>query len=271
MEGQCSVSIRLKNPAFLDTVEMTSKAKFMDTAKTMSLRLRRQPIPFPTIGEAVGLRVNDLDFDMNGSPSIDGHNHDIDGNLLAPSANDKPGVGVMTNVPDSALVAGFGTKIDGSTDVVVDPGMSDPSLFVNDYINAADRVYNSGTYGSNMTWGSQAAPQIIFANGGSSGLVKFAGNIEGWGILVVKGSIQLSGTFRFHGLVIGYNDVTIQKDTIALTTGTPDIIGGLLMAGNDGSKFQMKGNDNIVYSKDALELAKYINKLQAYKVMRWYE
>ena len=147
---------------------------FMDTVKTMSLRLRRQPIPFPTIGEAVGLRVNDLDYDMNGSPSIDGHNHDINGNLLAASANDKPGVGVMTGNPDSVKVAGFGSKIDGTSDVVVDPGMSDPSLFVNDYINAADRVYTSGTYGSNMTWGSQAAPQIVFANA-TSGLVKFGG------------------------------------------------------------------------------------------------
>src|SRR5215510_3909034 len=49
MAGLCSVSIKLKNPAFLDTVDMTSKAIFMDTVKTMSLRLRRQPIPFPMI------------------------------------------------------------------------------------------------------------------------------------------------------------------------------------------------------------------------------
>jgi len=270
MSGLCSVSIKLKNPAFLDTVDMTSKAVFMDTVKTMALRLRRQPVPFPVIGEAVGLRVPNVDFEMRGSPFIDGHNHDIDGNLLPASANDKPGVGVLTGLPDSNNVASYGSKIDGTSDVVVDPSMSDPTLFVDDYINAADRVFTSGTYGGNMTWGSQAAPQIVFCNA-TSGLVKFTGTIDGWGILVVKGSLQIGGNFKFRGLVIGYNDVSIEKDTLAFSTGTPDVIGGLLMAGGSGSSFEMRGNDNIVYSKDALELAKYINKLQVYRVIRWYE
>ena len=269
MSGVCSVSVKLTNPAFLDTIDITSKSIFMDTAKQMTLRLRRQPVPFPRIGEAVGLRVSNVDFRMSGSPKIDGFNHDIDGNLLAPSANDVPGVGVLSTT-DSSNVAAYNSKIDGTKDELVDLGMSDPALFVNDYISAADRVFNAGVYGSNMTWGSAAAPQIIYSNG-TSGKVKFAGSIEGWGILVVRGSLEVSGNFKFHGLVIAYNDVTIEKDTLALTTGTPDIIGGLLMAGNSGSRFEMKGNDKIAYSKDALELAKYINKLQVYRVMRWYE
>ncbi len=270
MSGVCSVSIRLKNPAFMDTLEMTSKALFMDTAKSMALRLRRQPVPFPVIGAAVGLRVPLVDFQMNGTPNIDGRNHDIDGNLLPPSADDLPGVGVLTSIPDSANVAAYGSKINGSEDVNVDPGMSDPSLYVNDYISAADRVYTSGTYGSNMTWGSAAAPEIVYCNA-TAGKVKFTGTISGYGVLVVRGSIEISGNFKFRGLVIGYNDVDIEKDTIALTTGTPDIIGGVLMGGNSGSRFQMKGNDKISYSKEALEMAKYINKLQVYRVMRWYE
>ena len=158
MAGLCSVSIKLKNPAFLDTVDMTTKAVFLDTIKTMSLRLRRQPIPFPVISEAVGLRVNNPDFKMTGTPNIDGRNHDINGTLLAASANDKPGVGVMASNPDSVTVAGYGSKIDGTQDAKVDTGMSDPALFVNDYTNAADYVFTAGTYGGNRTWGSQAAP-----------------------------------------------------------------------------------------------------------------
>jgi len=242
----------------------------MDTVKQMYLRLRRQPIPFPTVGEAVGLRVPNVDFQMNGSPSIDGHNHDIYGNLLPPSSNDKPGVGVLTPNPDSITVAAYDGMIVGTQDVVVDPTMSDPSQYVNDYISAADRVFSPGVYGGNMTWGTQAAPQIVYSNG-ESGEVRFTGTVEGWGILVVKGSLRNSGNFTFHGLVIGYNDVTIRKDTVGLSTGTPNIVGGIVMAGNSGSLFQMKGNDNVSYSKDALELAKYINKLQVYHVMKWYE
>ena len=269
MSGVCSVSVKLTNPAFLDTIDITSKAVMMETTKTMTLRLRRRPVPFPTINEAVALRVPAVDFRLTGNPLIDGRNHDMNGTLLAPSANDKPGVGVIT-LADSITVAGYGSKIQGSQDVKIDLGMDDPSLFVNDYISAADRVFTAGTYSGNMTWGTEAAPQIVYADA-TAGNIKFAGTISGYGILVVRGSLEISGNFKFRGLVIAYNDVTIEKDTLALTTGTPDIIGGVLMAGNPNSRFEMKGNDKIVYSKDALEMAKYINKLQVYKVIRWYE
>jgi hypothetical protein len=261
--GLCSVTVKLTNPSFLDTIDVWSKSRFMDTTRTMNVRLNRQPVPFPGIGEAAGLRVPNVAFQMNGSPSIDGHNHDINGNPLAPGPNDKPGVGVITPA-DTATVLAYASKIDGTKDVIVDSSMADPSLFVGEYINAADYTYTSGTYGSNMTWGSVTAPAIVYANGN----VKFNGNIEGWGILVVQGDLQLAGTFKFHGLVVAYNDVIID---VQFATGTPDIIGALLEAGPSGSDFIMKGNSNISYSKDALDKAKYINKLQVYRVTRWYE
>ena len=85
---------------------------------------------------------------------------------------------------------------------------------------------------------------------------------------MVKGNLEFRGTFKFHGLLITYSDVTID---VAFAAGTPDIIGAVLVAGPAGTKFTMKGNSWVGYSKDALEMAKYINKLQAYRVVRWYE
>src|ERR1043166_5223428 len=35
MSGVCSVSIKLANPAFLDTVDIWSKSKYIDTTRTM--------------------------------------------------------------------------------------------------------------------------------------------------------------------------------------------------------------------------------------------
>lgn len=263
MGGSATVAYSFPNVSSLDTIDLTATARYLDTTRNMALRLRRSPVPFPTIGQAVGLRVPDVNFSMSGTPSIDGHNHDIDGNPLAPSANDKPGVGVIY-APDTTQVLGFATKIDGTKDVVYDTTIADPNQFVGEYINAADRIFTTGTYGSNMTWGSVAAPQIVYCNGD----VKFNGNIEGWGILVVRGDLTLTGTFKFHGLVIAYQDTQID---IQFSTGTPDVIGALLMAGSAGSNFVMKGNSNVSYSKDAIENAKFINKLQVYRVMRWYE
>ncbi len=264
MSGICSTSVKLTNPAFLDTIDVTSKSKFMDTTKTITARLRRQPVPYPSIGEAVGLRVPNVNFNMTGSAFIDGRNHTIDGTLVTPADSTyKPGVGVL-NAIDSSNVAAFGSKIDGTKDVVVDPGISDPSVYVGEYINGADYVYPSGIYGSNYTWGSPSTPKIIYC----SGDVKFNGNGEGWGILVVDGNLTLAGTFKWHGLVVCYNTATID---VQFASGTPTIIGGVLMAGPSGSDFIMKGNSWVGYSKDALENAKYINKLQVYRVMYWYE
>jgi hypothetical protein len=115
-----------------------------------------------------------------------------------------------------------------------------------------------------MTWGSVNTPAVVYVNGD----VNFQGNIEGWGILVVSGKISMSGTFKFHGLLIAYNSAVID---LQFGTGTPTIIGGVLMGGGSGGDFTMKGSSNVSYSKDALELAKYIHKLQVYRVMYWYE
>jgi hypothetical protein len=263
MGGSATVSFTYPNVASLDTIDLTATSTYMDSTKTMNLRLFRRPVPFPVIGQAVGLRVPDVDFMMSGTPHIDGRNHDIDGNLLAPSANDKPGVGVIHG-PDTTDVLVYAGKIDGTKDAVLDSTIADPAQFVGEYINAADRTFTTGVYGSNMTWGSVSSPAIVYTNGD----VKFNGNIEGWGILVVKGDLTLAGSFKFHGLVIAYSDFSID---VTFSTGTPEIIGAVVMAGSANSDYEMKGNSEVSYSKDALEKARFINKLQVYRVMRWYE
>jgi hypothetical protein len=270
MSGVCSVSIRLKNPTYKDTVVMTSKAMFMDTVKTMDLTLRRQPVPFPTPREAVGLHIPTVGFDINsGSVLIDGQNHDINGNLLPPSADDVPGVGVLTAGDTTKVINEEnqfgGQQILGTKDVVQDSLIPDPSLFVNEYINGADTEYTSGTYGGTINWGSPSNPWITYCHGN----VKFDGTVNGYGILVVSGDITFAGNFNFRGLVIAFNDVAIDVD---FSTGTPNVIGGLIMGGSAaGYDYRMKGTSKVVYSKEALEMARYINKLQVYRVMKWYE
>lgn len=85
MSGRCSVSIALASPTALDTVDVICNAFFMDTSKYMKLRLRRKPVPFPVVNEAVGLRVPNVKFAIKGTGSgkgfIDGRNHDEDGVL----------------------------------------------------------------------------------------------------------------------------------------------------------------------------------------------
>ncbi len=274
MGGRCSVSVKLTSPPVLDTIDITAKAKYVDSSKGMIIRLTRRPVPFPTLGEALMLRTNNVNFDIDGaSGNIDGRDHDIAGNVLPspPDTNYKPAVGVMSS-SDSAKVAAFNSQLtaSGQPKVKVDTNMADPALYVQDYINAADYKYTGGVYGSNITWGSPSNPVIVYADGSVTD-VKFTGAVSGYGILVVKGDIWVSGNFSFHGLVMCYNDVVINRDTLGLSTGTPDIIGAAVLAGAPGSSFVMKGNGQISYSAAALEMARFINKLQVYRVLRWYE
>lgn len=266
MGGSATVSFSYVTS--LDTMDLTCSSNFLDTTYQMKLRLYRTPVPFPTLDAAVGLNVPNVDFKIDGaSARIDGHNHDIDGNLLPPSADDKPGVAVIsTGDTVDILNPSWKDQIDGSKKVIVDSGMANPGLYVDQYIAANDYYYPSGLYASNMTWGSATTPKIVYCTGD----VKFTGNIEGWGIMVVHGNLTLAGTFKFHGLVVAYQDAGIEEAT-SLSTGTPEIDGGFLMAGGAGSDFTMKGNVKVMYSSQALQNAKYINKLQVYKVARWYE
>lgn len=265
MGGVCSLMAKLPSYPALDTVDITANSRFMDTTRYMKIRLRRAPVPFPTFNEAVGLHVNSPNFQMNGSALIDGRDHTIDGVLLPapPDTSYKPGVGVI-NPADTSTVLGYASKINGTQDVKVDPSIVDPSSFVPEYINAADYTYGSGTYGKNYVWGSPTNPQIVYANGN----VTFNGNGVGYGLLVVNGNLTLAGTFQWHGVVICYNTATID---VQFAAGTPNIYGAVLMSGPAGSDFIMKGNTEVAYSYAAVQMAMYINKLQVYRVMYWYE
>jgi hypothetical protein len=262
--GTGAVALSFPSLPALDTVDLTATAQFMDTTRIMRLRLHRRPVPFPVIRQAVGLRIKNPNFEMLGTPDIDGHDHRMNGAPLPPSANDLPGVGVYY-APDTTDVLPYESKIDGSPDdIVADSLIENPLTYVDEYINAADIVYGPGVYGGNMTWGSEASPWIVFCDGD----VKFTGQLDGYGILLVRGKLTLGGTFRFRGLVLAYQDTEID---VSFASGTVDIIGGLIAMGPEGSKFKMVGTSNMVYSSEALKMAMYINKLQAYRVVRWYE
>jgi hypothetical protein len=254
-------------------VDVTSKAFFMDSVFDMKLRLSRAPLPFPTVNEAVGLRAPDVDFQIKGGASgkkafIDGFDHDIYGNLKAqPDTNNKPGVGVLTP-SDTTTVLADSANINGTTDVVVDTNMFDPNAYVDEFIAAANRVYPNGSTISSATWGSVTDPWIVYCQGD----VKITGTVKGYGILVVNGSLDISGGFTFTGLILVYKDSKIAVDETGGSGKDANIIGGLLMASPvSGSTFQMVGSQNIVYSKDALDLAKFASQLQWYTVVWWYE
>lgn len=253
-----------------DTVRLLSVAAFSDTIYRIRTVMKEFPKPFPNISAAVGIRVDSVNFDMQGnSTRINGNNHDINGNLISPSipANNKPGVEVMKSVDvanvgsDSSKILGFPVKVN------INPNMENPANFIQEYISSADFTLGPGNY-NNLNYGSVNSPVIVYANAGLTGEVKVNGNFNGWGVLVVTGKFTVTGDMTWYGLVIPYSTTILDFSTL---TGSSKIVGAILMGGANKSTFQMKGSADALYSRDALDKAKMIGKLLAYRIVSWYE
>ena len=275
MSGLCSVSVRLANPAFLDTVLLTSKSHLMDTSYFMSLRLRRTPIPFPVIGAAIGVRAQPAAVTLNGNVTVDGRNYDSTGTSLV-GWGDVNGLALMDKTDSANVSIKGGADILGASgvdpNIVVDTTTTDPGPYMPDYIAAADYVFNTpGVITGAQTFGTLTAPVIVVCNAGSDTTfsIKFTGPVTGCGILAVNGNVNFSGGIDWTGLIIAYGQYNIVSFSMS---GNSSIVGGVLVAGVNDATLKLSGNRGKVdYSSSALNLAKYINKLQAYRVQWWYE
>jgi hypothetical protein len=250
-------------------MNISSTARFGDSTYRIISRLLVYPKPFPKDSAAVSLHVNSIGMKMNGTPLIDGRNYDING--ANPSDTGAvAGVAVLAKT-DSANIAKYSGYINGSQDIAVNPALPNPDAFVEEYMASADYVLtpNGSPYSGNASYGSITNPKIVFIDGSdSTHPVKISGGIQGWGILVVKGFFQLTGTMDWHGLVVVSSTSVFD---FSLAKGTPRIIGSLLMGGPAGSTLEMRGNSSILYSSEALNQAQWIGKLLAYHILDWYE
>lgn len=254
-----------------DTLWITSTGIYADSTYTMKTKLLRTTKPFPQVSAAIGIRATPVKFSISGHAEVDGHNWDSTGTNLVGYGN-VPGVATMKG-SDSVTVTKAGDDIDGVPPVKVDTSTIDPLPFLDEYKLNADYVYNmSGVYNS-ATWGTSSNPAIVYCNAGddTSFSIKFTGNVVGYGILVVKGNVQFNGNFSFYGLVVvdGFNTM-VQFGA----AGTPQVVGGVIVAGNAGASVMLKGTGSeakVKYSSDALDKARRIGKLRYYSIIEWYE
>jgi hypothetical protein len=255
-----------------DTLWLTTKGTYADSSYTMNVKLLRTTKPFPKVNAALGIRATPVTFALSGKAQIDGQNYDSTGTRLIGTGN-LPGVATMTKADSTTVKKAGGTLIVGSVPVKVDTSTVDPLPYLNEYKLGADYTYNIGGTYTNMTWGTPTAPVIIYCNAGDDPTysLKFSGNVVGYGILVIRGNVQFNANFTFTGLVIvdGFN-TQVQLGQ----SGTPQVVGGVIVAGNAGASISLKGTGTagkIMYSSAALKAASAIAKLQFYSIMEWYE
>lgn len=256
-----------------DTLRIVAVGSYAESTYTMRLTLQRDTKPFPGVNGAIGIRASPLDLSTNGKASVDGRNYNDDGSALVGSG-DKTGVATWTPSDSAAAASALGPNASGTPPVRHDTTTANPMDYINEYISSADYTYGPGTY-SGITWGSANDPKIIVCDAGNDTTnykVKFTGNVSGWGILAVRGNLELGGNFDFRGLVVVFGTNNIINFESA---GTPQIVGGLIVASNAGASLRLQGTGavggKIKYSSAALDKAKNIGRLRYYAILDWFE
>jgi hypothetical protein len=257
-----------------DTLRMVTRGAYAESTYSMRLKLFRTTRPFPMVNAVIGIRAKLVSFSLSGHASVDGRAYDTTGtNLLTDVSQYKPGVTTMQSSDSASVASAGGTNVIGNPPVKVDTTTVDPGQFLDIYKNNSDFTYNTaGTY-SGQTWGSATNPVIVYCNAGddTSFSIKFTGGVIGYGILVVRGNVQFNGNVNFYGLVVvdGFNTAVSFG-----ASGTPGVVGALIVAGNAGASVTLKGTGNnakVVYSPGALGRAMNIGKLRYYTILDWYE
>ena len=123
-----------------------------------------------------------------------------------------------------------------------------------------------GDYGGNESWGTAASPRITRITGDAN----IQGTIEGYGVLIVDGALDVSGNFTFNGLVIARGDIEVQF------TGNAGIFGSVVLAESTNYdptiELDVRGNANIRYDSCALAAADHWVPLpKAARILAWQE
>ena len=199
----------------------------------------------------------------NTETNFSGTSFSINGNDNCHAAPAVPGIAVtdaalateITNATTSDgglasdqmnLVTGAG----GAPSVATIPPLSQTvSQIADGYLALPHTDLDGGNYSGNGNWGTSSTPRITRVTGD----VQIQGTIEGYGVLIVDGALDISGNFTFHGLVIARGNVQVQ------ITGNAGIYGSLLIKESTvqdaAYELDVRGNAHIQYDSCALGAA----------------
>ncbi|MGF1670974.1 MAG: hypothetical protein ACFCU6_11030 [Balneolaceae bacterium] len=205
----------------------------------------------PQFKAALSIMTDLFDFHINGAAS------EITGNNSEDNCPAVPGVTIPSD-PSKDKVDPYSSMIHGDPAIAVDPDsdFDEVSKLISVLEHQPGTKYlPSGNYKGDL--GSAEAPGVFFVTGHT----KIRGNTEGYGIMVVRknavidvddvvttddGSLDLAGTFDFHGLVIFENAWSLKA------SGTPAIHGSIMVGTTDDWEdsigIELNGTPNFNYS-----------------------
>ncbi|MFC1461187.1 hypothetical protein ACFLQR_01540 [Verrucomicrobiota bacterium] len=236
--------------------------------------------PPETVDGALALYGTNGEVIVQGSALVDGKDYALPADFFCSGAgcvgtviatNDAvPGVYAtdttsVVNVIGAAAVEGDPpTDLDGGGDNT----QQDWIDVANDLIPYAQLVINGGVIAGQATLGTREQPCITVMNGN----VKITGNVDGAGILIIVGGvdIDLVGTFHYEGIVIMLGDGFDDPETEFQDHGNATIFGAVVGLG-DNMDFTPHGSPEITYSTEALANLRNILPPDELQVVYWRE
>jgi hypothetical protein len=120
----------------------------------------------------------------------------------------------------------------------------------NPYVNTNPPTHINGT----TKLGTQQNPQITYFSGDTN--ITATGNAEGYGVLIVNGSLTISGSLTYTGLIIVVGSTKINSDPETTIQGSATVYGAIWTT---DLSVTVGGNAGVRYSTQALQLANTIN------------
>ena len=252
-------------------VIITSTGTASNASKTIEAIFSYQAVD---VDGALGLYGDGPAVDLGNGPSeIDGRDHNVptsfncsgvhcEGTLVS-GAPAETGIYAENTLIRTGIIdgpaKGKGAK---SQNVFGDPPIDDEGGgvgsvsywqdFANGLIPAQTIDAADGTFAGNVSIGTRENPQVTVITDDKCVGTHLSGTVDGAGILVINGDLQITGTFHFEGLVIVISD----EDLVVTGTGRSILFGSIVLAGSgNSSEVDYGGHASIRYSSDALSYA----------------
>lgn len=212
-----------------ETLSVAATSVVNSRTRTVRKIFREQDLHFvPEFKAALSIMTDLFDFGVSGSA------FGITGNNSEDNCPAVPGVTIPSSSSQDKI-SPYSGGISGDPPIAIDPDsdFDDVSKLIKVLENQPGTNYlPSGNYKGEL--GSPESPGVYFVTGDT----KISGNTEGYGIMVVRknatidiegaettddGSLDLRGTFDFHGLVIFENAWSLNA------SGTPGIHGSIMV------------------------------------------
>lgn len=232
-----------------DTTKLTVTATYEDESYTSRVDILSQSSVMPSTTSSGSFKSPNVSYFFSDNILVSGVDVNIDG--TPGPAPDLPGITVVSSA-DSVLlateIAANPEWVQGSSAIEVDTSTLAVNLteLFDYYQTVADMSLTGGAF-SDVNWGTEADPVIVYVEGD----MYLKGNSVGYGILAIRGNLRMAESPTWYGLVI------VQADS----TGTQDIrientskINGAIITDSPASNLRITDSVVIQYSSEALDM-----------------